>query len=330
MDRILLIILLTVYAQVSADESIARALHITTVDKQLYLKQNIQLLGALRLDSITGDGQKLMELSGLAWDADEAELYALSDRGFFIRLRPSFANGELVDLIFLSSHALTDANGKPVKYKHADSEGLDLLNANNGISGDTRLIVSYERVPRVIEYDTDGAFIKQLTLTTTLSDIRQYSGENKSMEAITNHDKYGLLLGTERPLPANGSNIFNLNGDKQWLFEPNNERHGSLVGLTSLANGVVIALERSFPGIFAGVTTSLHMLTFADNSLQQQLLFSINPAMGLFNDNFEGITWHRGNRFFMISDDNDTTIQRNLLLYFSVPDLDKRLSNRSK
>ncbi len=327
MDRILLIILLTVHVQAGADESIANALHITGVDKQLYREQNIQLLGALTLDSITGNGQKLMEFSGLAWDADEALLYALSDRGFFIRLRPSFVDGELVDVLLVSRHILTDANGKPVKFKHADSEGLDLLNANNGVAGDTTLIVSYERIPRLIEYDTQGSFIKQLTLGATLADITQYSGENKSMEAITTHDKYGLLLGTERPLPASGASIFTLTGNKQWEFEPVNERHGSLVGMTSLANGVIIALERSFPGIFAGVTASLHMLTFSDNSLQQQLLFSINPATGLFNDNFEGITWHRANRFFMISDDNDNAIQRNLLLYFSVPDLDKRLLN---
>ncbi len=37
-------------------------------------------------------------------------------------------------------------------------------------------------------------------------------------------------------------------------------------------------------------------------------------------DNFEGLARHRGNRFFLVSDDNDLFLQRSLLMYFELLD----------
>ncbi|MEQ8290115.1 MAG: esterase-like activity of phytase family protein [Gammaproteobacteria bacterium] len=331
MDRLILLLVLTLhFSWAHADNSISSSLNITSIDRDRYLGKNIQLLGALKLDSITANGDKLMEFSGLGWDKDEKLLYALSDRGFIVHLQPVFRKGELIDLELVAYYPLLDKDHKPLRYKHADSEGLELVAADNGISGDTELIVSFERIPRLVRYDTNGNLIDTISISTTLADISQYQGENKSLEAVTAHPQHGLLLGTEKPLPATGQNIFAVNGNKGWIFTPSNPKHGSLVGMTSLAHGIVIALERSFPGIFAGVTSSLHMLQFHDNSIKQQLLLTLKPADGLFNDNFEGLAWHRSNRFFMISDDNDNVLQRNLLLYFAIPDLDARLGELQK
>lgn len=331
MDRLILLLFLAVHiGWAHADKSIASALHISSIDRSRYLDKNIQLLGALKLDSITANGEKLMEFSGLGWDNDEKLLYALSDRGYIVQLRPVFHNDELVDLELFAYYPLLDKDHKPLRYKHADSEGLALVDADNGITGDTELIVSFERIPRLVRYDTNGNLINTISISTTLADITQYEGENKSLEAVTSHQQLGLLLGVERPLPASGQNIFSVNGNKGWVFTPANPQHGSLVGMTSLAHGIVIILERSFPGIFAGVTSSLHIVQFYDNSIKQQLLTTLKPADGLFNDNFEGLAWHRSNRFFMISDDNDNVLQRNLLLYFAIPDLDTRLGELQK
>ena len=35
-------------------------------------------------------------------------------------------------------------------------------------------------------------------------------------------------------------------------------------------------------------------------------------------DNYEGLTRHTGNRYFMISDDNESFMQQTLLVYFEV------------
>lgn len=331
MDRLNLLFVLVLYCSwVTADNSIASVFNISAVDRERYLEKNIQLQGALKIDSVTTSGEKLMEFSGLAWDHDENVLYALSDRGYVVHFRPVFNRDELIDLELIAYHALLDNNNKPLRYRHADSEGLELVGANNGIKGDTVLVISFERIPRLLRYDTKGNFINAIPISKTLADIDQYQGENKSLEAVTTHPQFGLLVGTERTLPGSGNNVFTLNGLNAWTFTASNQEHGSLVGMTSLANGVLIVLERSFPGIFAGVTSSLYMVELNNNALKQQLLTTLKPSDAVFNDNFEGITWHRSNHFFMISDDNDNVLQQNLLLYFAIPDLDTRLNKRHR
>ena len=44
----------------------------------------------------------------------------------------------------------------------------------------------------------------------------------------------------------------------------------------------------------------------------------LDTAQGYQIDNFEGLTRHKGNRFFMVSDNNDLFVQRTLLLYFEI------------
>jgi len=46
----------------------------------------------------------------------------------------------------------------------------------------------------------------------------------------------------------------------------------------------------------------------------------LDSYQGLHLDNFEGLTRHHGNRFFMVSDDNDVFVQRTLLVYFELLD----------
>jgi hypothetical protein len=45
---------------------------------------------------------------------------------------------------------------------------------------------------------------------------------------------------------------------------------------------------------------------------------TLDSDQDLHIDNFEGLARHRGNRFFMVSDDNGVFIQRTLLLYFEL------------
>ena len=46
----------------------------------------------------------------------------------------------------------------------------------------------------------------------------------------------------------------------------------------------------------------------------------MDTAQGYQIDNFEGLTRHKGNHFFMVSDNNDLFVQRTLLLYFELVD----------
>jgi len=103
----------------------------------------VQLLGALTLRQVEIDGQLVAELSALAWDEDEQILYAVSDGGRLFHLLPEFAGGVLSGVAGVAGYPLRDASGEPLRGARADSEGLALENAENGIRGDSRLVVSF-------------------------------------------------------------------------------------------------------------------------------------------------------------------------------------------
>ena len=329
MDRPLIVALLFLATAAQAEEAIGRALTITPRDIARYEKHNITLMGAINISSMTTAGDKLMEFSGLAWDVDENLLYALSDRGYVVHLRPVFKDGNLSNLTLVAYHELLDENGNALSYKHADSEGLELSRANNQIKGDSELVVSFERIPRLLRFRTNGELIDSIPLPQQLADINHYAGENKSLEAVSWHPDYEFLLGAERPLPATGLSIFSSKIDNSllWTFQADNKTYGSLVGMTTLPSGQLVLLERSFPGVFAGVTITLHLAQLEQQGLKQKKLAALYPGNQLFNDNFEAIAWHRSNRFFLISDDNDNLLQRSILLYIAVNNLDQTISD---
>lgn len=316
------------YSFVSAGESIANPLNLTATQLEYYQSNNFKILGVLQLDTSISSGQRIIELSGIAWDHDEYKLTFVSDRGYIVQTKPVFNRQNLIDLELLTYHQLEDENRKRLKNSYSDSEGLALINSNNNRYSDTELLISFERKPRVIRYTTNGQYLSEETISNKLNNIKNYKGSNKALEAITLHKQFNIITGPERPLKNNhpALSLHTLNNE-QWLFEPESKEYGSLVGLTTLPNNKIIALERIFPGVFAGVSNVIHLITLSKNNIKQEKLLRITPGDGYFNENFEGISWHKKNRFFMISDDNDNIFQRTLLIYFEIPSLENKVYN---
>ena len=323
-DRKTLLFLSLLYSSfVSAGQSIADSLNLLPTQLKYYENKNFKILAVLQLKSNIEPEHRLIELSGVAWDNDQQNLILLSDRGFIVNTKPIFNKEKLTDIEFISYHKLRDKKGKKLKGSSSDSEGIALINSANNRFYDTELVVSFERKPRVVRYTTEGKFIANESINNKLDKIKNYKGKNKALEAITLHNQFDIITGPERPL-KNSDNELSLHtlNDKQWSFKPNNENYGSLVGLTTLPNGNIIALERSFPSIFAGITNVIHLISLDEEAIQQESLLKLQPSDGYFNENFEGISWHKKNRFFMVSDDNDNPFQRTLLIYFEIPTLE--------
>jgi hypothetical protein len=323
---IILIICLTQACHSAAERDIGDHIDLPQAQLQQLELNNFKVLGLIQLKQYAGEDFPLMEFSGLAWDHDQNSLIILSDRGFIIHTKPIFSNERLVDLKLLSYNLLKDEKGKPLKYKAADSEGLALMNSKNNIPGDTELIVSFERKNRILRYTTNGEFISKYPLNNDLDKISNYAGANKALEAITLHPQFNIITGPERPLKNTSNNLLSLHtlNKDVWYFKQDNKDYGSLVGLTTLPNNQLIALERIFSSIFAGVSNVIHLITLDANSLQQEKLVKLSPTASYFNENFEGISWHKDNRFFMVSDDNDNLLQRSLLVYFEIPKLKQK------
>lgn len=287
---------------------------------------HIRFLGMLQLPNPTVDGMRFSQLSGLAWDDDDGILYAISDKGFLFHLQPVFENGVLTGLKLLKALHLREAgSNKPLRETRADSEGLDILKGRNGRKGDAELIVSFERFPRIVRYRPDGYAIEESPLPAPLNDARMYQDSNKMLESVCADSKLGILTVPEAPLKGERqgvTRIFNLDG-RSWIYPiPEGNR---ISALECLGNNRVLVLESNFMGVLGRLKVFLKLATLSPDGsptepVPVETVMALDNTKGNQIDNFEGLTRHRGNRFFIISDDNDLFIQRSLLMYFELLD----------
>lgn len=287
---------------------------------------HIRFLGMLQLPNPTVDGMRLSQISGLAWDDDDGILYAVSDKGFLFHLQPVFDNGALTGLKLLKALHLRETGGnKPLKGTRADSEGLDILKGRNGRNGDAELIVSFERFPRIVRYRADGNAIEESPLPAPLNNARMYQDSNKMLESVCADSRLGILTVPEAPLRGERqgyTRIFNLDG-RSWIYPiPEGNR---ISALECLGNHRVLVLENHFTGVLGRLEVFLKLATLSPNASLAEPM-PVETVAALDNgkkhqiDNFEGLARHRGNRFFIVSDDNDLFIQRSLLMYFELLD----------
>jgi len=279
-------------------------------------------LGILELPTRSVNGARFSGLSGLAWDEDDNLLYALSDHGVLFHLRPVFRNGQLADVVLLHVAPLIDPRThKPVRWRRSDSEGLDIVNGRNSRKGDAELLVSFEREPRIARYRPDGTYIADVPLPGALRDDKRYRGDNTMLESVCLHPREGILTAPEKPLDGeNGSaRLYRMDGST-WRFPAS---RGGVVALECLPDGDVLVMERDYSTISLRWITTLRRLrlpagTPPDSLLAAETMASLDSDHGLNLDNFEGLTHHHRNRYFMVSDDNDVFVQRTLLMYFEL------------
>ena len=285
----------------------------------------VRLQGTVRLLPKAFNDLKPRELSGLAWDADEGLLYAVSDDGFLVHLRPEFKDGILVRVYLDNAYPLLSQDGVAVKKKYADAEGLAARHARNGMNGDTELVISFERKPRLVHYSPQGHYVSATLLPEELRDGSHYAGSNKELEALTELNDFGLITGPERPLKGADQAKIPLYSTRghSWLYAPVDAKYSALVGLESMPNGDLLILERRFASVFRPVVFSLrrmHMDNLAvstEPTIEDIVRFDTSEWT---IDNFEGVAWHEGSHYFMVSDDNESVIQKTLLMYFEIRD----------
>jgi hypothetical protein len=217
---------------------------------------------------------------------------------------------------------LREANGKPVRFRRSDAEGLAVRHAANGQRGDSELVVSFERIPRIVRYRPDGTLLGELPLPAPLADAGAYQGSNKQLEAVTIHPRHGVLTAPEAPLSDarwRDRRLFGLNGAWWGLaVEPQTD-----ITAIEWVDGIgLLLLERRYGVKYPYPETRLlrlRELPAETGATRRPETVAALPSATLYqHDNFEGLTHHEGRRFFMVTDDNDAVLQRTLLVYFEL------------
>ena len=280
----------------------------------------IRLLGNLRLPNAQVDGYPLAGISALAWDEDESILYALSDLGIIFHLHPKIENNLLVDTTIKAAYPLRDIDGHALRKPWKDSEGMFANKTTNGIKGDSELTVCFEVKQRIRRYTAKGNRLGGIALPPELTNIRRFANPNISLEAISQHPQWGLLIGPERPLrntPRNRVTIYSATQNLSWQYPLHNAPNSSLVAIETLADGSLLTLERAFVSITRPLIIALRRVRL-DTPVQAENVAVFDTSQGWLLDNFEGLTHYRHNRFFIVSDDNRNFLQSTLLLYFEL------------
>ena len=281
-------------------------------------------MGSLAVTTAKVDGLPVVELSDIAWDNDHQRLYAISDDGYLYTMTITIRDNTLKQAKILSAVRLKGPDKKPLRGGDNDPEGLTLTQHQNGKSGDTQLIISFEGNSRIARYSTSGDYISDVSIPSKLRGKQNYRSHNSALESVTNHPKHGFITAAELPLKTHASNtqtLYASNG-QEWHFPRARAKESSITALEVLSNGDILVLERAFSGLFSPLIITLRQvkLNHCDQKRHCEVkeIARFSSAEGWAVDNFEGLAKLQGDRYLMISDDNKNPLQQSILVMFEV------------
>jgi hypothetical protein len=247
---------------------------------------------------------RINELSGLAWDEDERLLYAVSDRGKVFHFRLKLEGNEIVAIEPVYAAPLVDPAKKHSRRGRFDAEGLAVMNADNGKSGDTELVVVVEGgEPRIIRFSPAGAMLGEIPPPPPLDDVRNYRGTNKGLESVAYHARHGLITAPELAFESQPKNLHTVYAsDQHWSFVAHPAKDSRLKAIEGLPDGNLLVLERSFTGSTKPLVVSLRYVNLAACSVDGACATEDLEIFSKGLDNFEGLTHIGSNRFLIVSD----------------------------
>ncbi len=281
----------------------------------------IRFMSAHHLFTTEMNDQEMVELSGLAWSEDEQRLYAISDHGSIFHFDLTFTEKAISGIRLANAYALKDVAGDDLSYPYSDSEGLHIVNANNGIPGDEELLVSFENKPRLQWHKPDGTFLKRGKLPSYLEKHASYYRRTKALESVTIHPDHGVLTVPEKPLEdAEWDEVVLYAADGgQFSLPRDSYRDASVCAIEILDDGQVLLLKRKHRLLAPTWEIELQRASIKQNEKGKiEPLMNIKVGDAVPVDNYEGLTRHKGNRFLMISDNNEHFMQRTVLVYFEL------------
>ena len=296
-----LIFSINIYAEMSDYEIKPNNLNIDTY-------MNIKILDTKEINFKDKNKIKFTEISDLAYK--RGKLFAVGDKGVLYEIGIDIHNDKIEKLKLISATKLKNKHGKKLKKKYRDSEGIVFV--------DDKLAISFEGKERIDLYDLNGLKIKKLSIHQDLQKKKNYQGRNKGLEAVAYSDKYGIITAPERPLKDKESRKV-YSEDKIWKFEA----EGSITGLQFISKNRLLILLRDFNNLTRQRVITLIELNLKNCKKSQcktKMIAKMDSQKGWNLDNFEGLTKLSKNRFLIVSDDNDSFLQKTLLVLFEIID----------
>lgn len=256
-------------------------------------------------------------LSGLLISADGKKFTAVTDEGFWISAAIAYdANGFLTGLSNGQTRHLRGTDGKRMKGKtNEDAEAMTEI-------ADGSILVAFERNHRILRYPPGDDPLRNDSEILPVPIGMEELSDNRGIEALVTLGDDSVLALAEGKNDDTVTPAF-LWRDGEWA-QLRYRRFGNYrpSGAARLPNGDLLILERRFT-LLEGVGIRLARLpaaaVVAGALLQPVEVARLLPPLTL--DNMEAIDVRQNERgetlVYMLSDDNNSIIQRTLLLMFA-------------
>ena len=261
-------------------------------------------------------------LSGLRLDARGERFIAISDKGSWFTGRIVYNGREMTGLADVEAAPMLGADGKPITARGwFDTESIAL---------DGSLVyVGIERVNQVLRFDFAKGFTRAIGEVVPLPPAARKLPFNRGLEALVMVPKGFALAGkliaiSERGLDAQGNIVaFLIGGKTSGQFSVRRTDNYDVSDAVLLPSGDLLLLERKF-SLLGGVGIRIRRIALASVApgavIDGPSIFDAD--LGNEIDNMEGIDAHvtpEGETVLtLISDDNFSMIQRNLLMQFTL------------
>jgi hypothetical protein len=262
-------------------------------------------------------------LSGLRLDAKGERFIAVSDKAGWFTGRIVYKGREMIGLDEVEASPMLGPDGKPITSRRwFDTEALAL--------DGTLVYVGLERVNQVLRFDFTKGFTNAHGEPIALPPAARKLPYNKGIEALVmvpkgNQPLAGTLIAiSERGLDAQGNILgFLVGGKSPGPFTVRRTDDFDVSDAVLLPSGSLLVLERKFSWL-SGI--GIRIRRIALSSIAPGALIDgpaiFNADLGHEIDNMEGIDAHvtpEGDTVLtLVSDDNFSLIQRNLLLQFTL------------
>jgi hypothetical protein len=261
-------------------------------------------------------------LSGLRLDAKGERFISFSDKGNWFTGSIVYQGRAMAGLADVEAAPMLGPDGKPIQTRGwFDSESIAL--------DGSFVYIGLERVNQVLRFDFSKGFTRARGEVVPLPPAAAKLPNNKGLEALVYVPRGMPLAGTllafsERGLDAKGNLIaFLVGGPSPGQFSVRRTDKFDVSDATLLRSGDLLLLERKFTWL-TGMDVRIRRIALAsvapDAVIDGPVIFTANLEDEV--DNMEGIDAHVTSEgetvLTMVSDDNFSIIQRNLLLQFTL------------